>query len=172
MKLLNLDPEMFVKMVVVGLFWNNSRWSTVDHILKIFVEMKVITIWHIEFLIQNKRNGFLHQKRLLRYTGIRYGDLFIENKQSLLYVRDHKSAHGHKINMLRLVSHKQVEISKIGRLKAIDWEREFIELGVTPKMFSVAVDEINLRLETNQFSSAVASSIYREKIETKFSDTD
>lgn len=178
---INLTPERFVQMIVLGLFWEHPEvvkyktpkgydafrmpFTTVDHILKIFRELGVITQDHISKGVQHRRDGVVHQRRLLRHTGFisRGSSTAISNAQSYILVRDNNAATSGTVDLIKLVTNKQIEITEIGKESAPSFEPHFEPFGATKETYLAKAQEINEQFE-NDRQSAAASNRYRERL--------
>ncbi len=176
---LELSPERFLQIVVLGLYWEHSElvwyktsagnnavrkgFTTVNHILKVFSTLGKISQQQVESLIQNRRTGLAHQRYLQRYTGTTSAGRRMGNNLSLIYarVRDHIRP----LNLLALVTTTQIEISAEGISRAKEYERVFQELGITKDQYLTKVREIQAMFQS-EAASAAASAKYRERMRT------
>ncbi len=181
---IELTPERFVQAVVLGLYWEHrdlvpyrskagilfhkKGFTTVNHILKIFVGLEKLSPQQVEVLVQNKRTGKTHQRYLQRYTGTTSGCRRMGNNLSLFYAR--VSDCTRPINPLALVTTTQIEISTEGISRAEDYERQFGELGVTKELYLAKAEEIEAEFQT-EAASATASKNYRERMRRLQEDT-
>jgi len=175
---INLTPECFMHMVVVGLYWEHGEpveyrtatkkvayrkgFTTVDHILRIFCALGVITDLQIKKLIQDKRMGVQHQRYLFRYTGRTSQGQYVMDNSSLICVREDDALRG-TVKLLALVTNKQIEITEAGKKRAVEYEQEFIQFGITRKKYLDQVEKWNSLFKT-EAATIAASKKYRARV--------
>ncbi len=175
---INLTPERFLQLVILGLYWEHGElvqyrtvnnniayrngFTTVDHILKIFRTLEVVTDSQIKKLIQHRVLGKIHQQHLLRYTGRTSGGHRVEDNLSLLRIREKDAFHG-KVNLITLVTSKQIEITFLGKERAKACEHELYPFNVDRDIYCRKSAEIETGFKT-EAASASASRYYRERV--------
>src|SRR3989344_8454704 len=101
--MLNLTPQCFAEVIVLSVYWehwppklvhnvsvrgnpysyHSVGFTTVDHVLKMLRRLEAVSDNHIR-MVQHKRNGIDHQRKLLRHCGVSYGSTYVTNNDSWL----------------------------------------------------------------------------------------
>lgn len=175
---IKFSAEVFVKMIVLGLFWEHGElvhyksprgrdcvrngFTTVDHVLKVFIELGLITQDQVRILVRGRTSGKEHRARLQRHCGFVSGNCTVTNTQSLIVVRSTTVVAKNGISDIRLVTDAHIELTPIGKIAAPKFENEFVLYGVNKEVYCTKAVEINARFLSNG-ATAVTVTRYRQR---------
>jgi len=173
---INLTPETFVELIVLGVYLEHwppkthlsvngnpflkDGWTTVDHVLKISQNLGIVTEPQIQ-IVRHKHNGLLHQRRLMRHCGIAYGCSYVTNSLSWLQCLQ-GAGRGATIKLVRLVRDQRIQLIPNGVGIAQALEERYLE-HFSREMYLAEAKKINALYARNA-ASANASALYRERV--------
>ncbi|MDB5244264.1 MAG: hypothetical protein JWN18_134 [Parcubacteria group bacterium] len=172
MGVLNLTPECFVDLVLLGLYWEHwppkirasskgmpflqDGWTTIDHVLKLAVRMEVVTQQQVIGLVQHKIYGVPHQRKLAYHCGSTAGG---EEGRFLFLLRE--STFTGSTNRTRLVRNMRIQLTSLGAEIAQTREQKYEQFS--RERYLQEAKTVN-DMFTTEKASACASNVYRRRV--------
>lgn len=169
----NLTPETFVDLLILGLYWEHwppkthlsvkgneftrAGFSTVDHVLKIARNLEVVSPEQIK-LVQDKRLGIVHQRKLYRHCAIAYGSTYATDRYSLLLCQ--RSGTRNSVSMPKLVRDQRLGILPSAVALAPSLETKYAEI-LDKEAYLAEATRVNETFKT-EAASATAIKRYRQ----------
>ncbi len=185
MKSINLTPENFVDIIILGLFWEHwppkllrvnrrgkevyhSGWTTVDHILSVLKNLGLVTDSQIQ-MIRDPRAGVQHHTKFRHHCGAIYGLTQATDRYSLMLY--HGVTNGTKVSSARLMRNVRIQLIHAGVEHAKLIEEKFYETGLNKEVYLAEAARIDEMFKT-YLAHGIANKKYRERVDEELESLD